>query len=255
MSASTKKFILIAGAWIQAAMLACGSLIIDPLRTFHSVAPGEELHGSITLKNPESSTAQFEIQFRDITSKALRDAFPDWIDFEKTLVTLAPNESKAIPYTVRVPEEATGEFAGRVSFMTPRNSKKGMVKIRSSIAVSIYVKVKGTERYDIEVKVLQIKPNTPLEADIVLLNRGNVHVRPLAKCRIIPEGASTPILSFSANEDRYPIYPGEERSFAGRLETPLAPGLYTARIELSDKQGMSYPIEKELLLFVEAEIR
>ena len=94
--------------------LCAAYLGIHPLRTELSAAPGETIEGQVTLTNEKDLPVDIEISFRDrSTSRAIH---PAWVKIDTGDKHLDPLGSAVVTYTVSIPEDATGEFYGRVGF-------------------------------------------------------------------------------------------------------------------------------------------
>ena len=180
----------------------------------------------------------FIVQFDDRSLQ--QDRFSDWIDIDTKAVSLKPNESSPIPYTLRIPAEAEGEFYGRLSFAEAPKDGGSAVTIMTKISVPFVVIVEGTERYAARIKSFRVRKQNPVRVEVDLLNNGNVHMRPVGRCSITVAGdaaARNPVFEFPINSHRFPVYPNRKGTLVGNAEEALPEGSYIANVEFPYPDG------------------
>jgi hypothetical protein len=212
--------------------------MIEPLRTELSVERGTTTDGVITLTNERDVPVRMQVTFRDLSN--YEGVPPEWIRIDTNIVELDPAESVAIPYTVRVPEQAVGEFRGRLAFEEPRDPSSAAITIGTRISVPIYVTIAGTEQFDIRIAALRFKSFDPAEAEVEVQNHGNVYLRAKGTCTVLRDGEDETLFEFPVNEQGFPVYAGGTRYLVARSPHGLAPGAYTVRVRM-DVPGNPFP--------------
>ena len=226
---------LMAMSWVGGLLLAgsptAHALGIDPWRTELTATPGETLTGTIELTNERNSQTHYTIEFKDKSINA--GTHQEWIELEKTEVSLGPFESTSVAYTIHMPADANGELYGRLSFSeSEENDEPSMMSITTRISIPIFVIVRGTESYAASILRFRIKPHRPLQAEILLRNSGNVHVRAQGTCTLVNTKNGKVVATFPVNPQAFPVYPRSERALIGNLAKPLDPGSYRAELEI-----------------------
>ncbi len=162
---------------------------------------GESKDDSLTLFNtsnevktvkiyPVDSIASNQGNFALEAQDAPRDDVGAWIKLSETLITLNPGESKDIPFTITIPENAdVGEHSGGIII---QKAQAGEVagdtgaSIVTRVGIRVYETVPGEIIKDIEIVDFLVEPITLPDKepyyDITLtaLNKSNVSMKPKA---------------------------------------------------------------------------
>ena len=208
--------------------------------------PGTELEGTIDVVNEGSASVTYTVGFKDLSVHPNRSAA--WIKLDTKSIELGASGRESIAYTISVPETATGEFHGRLSFAEGDQQRaSGMVGIQTQISVPIFVVVQGTELYSIEIVSFRLKTHRMSQAEVVLRNTGNVHLRAKGECEIRLRDHEEIECTFTINEQGFPVYPGQDRALSGRLPRMLDSGTYIAGLRFSMPGGQ--PAEKKAFVF------
>ena len=162
---------------------------------------GESKQDSLTLFNssnevktvkiyPVDSIASNQGNFALEAEDASRDDIGAWIKLAETFVTLNPAESKDIPFTITIPDNAdVGEHSGGIII---QKAQAGEVagdtgaSIVTRVGIRVYETVPGEIIKAIEIVDFQVEPVTPQNKqayyDITLtaLNKSNVSMKPKA---------------------------------------------------------------------------
>ena len=221
--------------WILAASyLVCTStamaIDIEPWRTELKAAPGATLTGSIAVANDKSVPVTLDVSFRDRSVAERRDM--DWIDIRTEPLQLEPGEAQFVPYTIHIPEDASGEFIGRVGFVEQQEQNPATVSIQTKISVPIYVTIQGTEQYAAEIQSLKLLSADPVRLEVTINNTGNAHLRARATCSISEKDSGIEVDHIVMNDQGFPIYPGRMNRMVCRSENTLEPGEYNIAIRM-----------------------
>ena len=235
-------------AWVSLFLATSASaLVVSPWRTELSVDPGTQKKGSISLVNESAEAVTYEIAFRDLSARTGEAS--NWIDLDTRTIRLEANGRKAIAYVITIPEEAEGEFSGRLSFAEKgqNQNQASMMSIATRISVPIFAVIRGTERYSVEIVNFRLKPHNLLQAEVVLRNAGNVHIRPRGECEVRLRGHDEVECYFVINEQGFPVYPGQDRVLIGHLPRLLESGTYVAALRVPVPGGN--PVQKKAFVF------
>lgn len=156
----------------------------------YTLSPGERKTDAVQVINNSSETRTVEVYATDseiasggsfaCTQKAdTQQAVGNWLKFEKSLLTLAPNSQQSVAFEVRVPGDASvGEHNGCVVIQgkeaVAEQSGTGVqLSFRSAIRVAITVP--GDIKKELEFSSLSVKKE-PKKSIITaqIINKGNV---------------------------------------------------------------------------------
>ena len=240
-------------------------LSIDPLRPIFTMPPGKNAIAEIRLTNDKQTSVEVKVSFNDFSRN--KETSSEWVSFsfkdmeENTVVDLDaqsiainPGESKRLLCKVVVPQEATGELRGRLAFteMPPASaSVAGPMAIQTRISIPFSVFIEGTETYDLEIHSIRLNPGKPEYLEVILENKGNVHIRPKGKCTLSRQGEGRVIAKYDINQNGNPIYPGQKIPLSA-IKVPtslLASGDYNAHVQLTLKDEEDI-YTKDLILHV-----
>ena len=236
-------------AFIICNLLFCINLLglqIDPLRTMITVDAGKKEVGCITLTNTNNKKSNISVSFEN---QAIHGDLgkKDWLTSDQNFVVIEPGQQAVLKYEVFISDGVTGELRSRIAFseVSP-DQKEGAVAINTKISVPFFATVKGTEVYDFEVVSFEVKDDAKETANVIIHNRGNVHVRPSGICSISKMGEEKPLQSIQLNKTKYPVFPNEEKEFYMKLNKPLSPGKYTVELQLESITQINHSIRQIL---------
>ncbi len=209
-------------------------LTVYPTRTEMTLAPGSKRQGVITVQNNEPKGSNIDVQVRDwvVLSENLSFKLSDWLTLQTSSFYLESEEKKTIAYTVNLPTSAVGVSAAMISFLPDADSG-----VRMKLSVSLYVTAEGTEKkaWNIESVKLVMKSTGNLEANISVINTGNVHVRPEGFLKLSKDGSE---LCRAVVSDTRPVYPGKDKEIVVSISNCfLEPGDYEATLMLNSGPG------------------
>jgi hypothetical protein len=184
------------------------TLSVSPAMYDLPVSPGQRLDSSIRIINPNpfDLTVYAEVvNFRprgeggdglfnpvDLES-ADGSTLAEWFTLDSSAITIAPERSHILPFTLRVPEEASpgGHFAAILIGTRPLRSATGESNIQTAQVVTslVFLRVAGDVvesgliREFTTAKKLYNEPAA--EFSLRFENRGNVHLQPQGEIKIL----------------------------------------------------------------------
>lgn len=157
-----------------------------------------------------------------------------WIDVNPAEFEVPPRAEQVVRFTVRVPDSSFGSRWSILYFESqPDTTQKAMIgmSFKARVGSPIYVTVPGTEVKQAELVsfAYRRKDRRSHEFKLQVANTGNVFLRPKGTLAVKDAGgtnvATVPV------DDRV-VLPQSQREFLIPLAQPLAPGRYTAVIEM-----------------------
>lgn len=128
------------------------SLGISPLRSELTIAPGTTFDGKLSLTNSGKDTlsVSMDAEVFSVTNDLYDYSFDasgkgvDWVNFNKTSVSIEPGKSTIISYKVAVPIDAEpgGRYLSLFASSSPSADASGVVSI-NRVASLLYVTVAG----------------------------------------------------------------------------------------------------------------
>jgi hypothetical protein len=177
-------------------------------------------------------------------------AASDWIKAEPREFDLKPKEIKKVRVTVRVPKKAKGELVAQIFFTSAISGASDAAggSIKSRLGAVLYVAIKDTEKVnaeigEISVSGLKIDEKDGMKIDVLLRNKGNVHIRP-AEGRVAVSDVKGREISQLHMATDYSVVPGQEFAYTVSWDNPaLAEGKY--KVSAFIKYGRMYTRERE----------
>lgn len=171
------------------------SFTILPMSQRFSLDPGKTYKGKITIVNPADASSDFEYvasvspysvvgedYTADFVTQTNHSEISKWIKISEPTGKVAPNESKDIEFTIKVPVDAAagGQYATiNVSSNSADSSDDGVsVQNVFEMASVVYANVSGEIVHDGEIldnHVPGFSAVTPVTLSAIISNRGNVH--------------------------------------------------------------------------------
>lgn len=162
----------------------------------YAVAPGATISDAMVVTNAGSSKISLKVYAADgfTTSSGHLDVLPagtaskdlgTWVTPAKTTVDLAPGQRVTIPFTIKVPADATpGDHTGGIVTSYVDTAKSSTVSVDRRLGSRIHIRVAGTLTPKVTVSnvsvqlPLAINPFAPVTATVRyrLTNTGNVRV-------------------------------------------------------------------------------
>ncbi|MEU9085696.1 DUF916 domain-containing protein [Streptomyces sp. NPDC048357] len=226
------------GTWGVFPTPAAGAAMTDRAYFFHQGTAGTALGDSVTILNSSDKDLTFQIFATDAMNTPEGGAFAllpvetkpkdvgAWIALPPETagtVTVPAKGRKDIPFTVKVPADATpGDHVGGIVALNTavegvQQDGKVQVGVRRSVGARLYFRVPGPLTPGLSVEDVRISRSAPLlpwvrsaraTVSYALVNRGNVVVEP--KVTVSAEGLfGRRVLDRPARELRLTLLPGQ----------------------------------------------
>lgn len=228
----------------------------------YTLKPGEVEEAKVNVVNQSDQLADVKIYPVDaVTTKdgAFAPQPEDrekvdvgaWITMSVSELSLKPNETKAVDFTIKVPENAeVGDHMGAIvvqSKEAPEAEKGTVMKVVSRVGARIYLTVPGEIIKELEFKDFNWKME---EGQVVfyltLANKGNVRIAPKGEIEIQDEsGNAVDKIKITERE----VFPKDTIVLPTRWEKTIA-GKFTALATVD--YGGEKPLTKELSFEVES---
>jgi hypothetical protein len=224
------------------------------------VKSGDVLSERITLTNQSNREITFYPYLRDFEAAADDEEgraqliapgseegnfISSWIDISADGITLAPNKSQEVPFTINVPSNVgPGGYYGAVVFGTeapqskPGDADKGAaIGIAEQAASLVLLQIAGQadERADVrEFKTDKTVYSTPFNINFStkIQNLGNVHVKPMGVIEIT-NMMGKKVATLTVNDKGGNILPKSYRLFSNNWSDSFGFGRYEASLALS----------------------
>ncbi len=227
---------------------------IAPSYQLLKAQPGKSVDSQLTLTNTDQEEISVEPEAKDWQSLEVNRGIKvaDWLSVDKKMFFLKPGQSRTIKFSARVPKNAHGELMGMLSFATKKESAQS---ITFKLSSAVYVEVVGTQKIDAHVDAITIQLSSNTQVGLLVINRGNIHVRPHSYVQILNEKKS-PVgnVVIAQNE---PVFPGIPKPIFGTIRNFRLPaGTYTAQISMQDTDhNMEFqPVTKKFSLSEKGEL-
>ncbi len=231
-------------AGVSAAELNSG-LKITPLRSYPTQQPGETKPGSITLSNlgktdlqVHISTETFKVTNENYDYSFGQSDYTKWVRFVNTDLTLLPDQSQAVAYTIDVPvgAEAGGYYLAVIAATTTSPNSSEIQEVRR-VASLLYLEVSGDIK--VETKLLSFdspwflyKPEIPVS--IRIANTGTSHNR----SRVQVSVSRWPFHGVGDTKQlESVILPASVRGLEDSVKLSGFPGIYKLAAEYAAPQG------------------
>lgn len=206
------------------------AITLSPTRFEISGNPGETLNYELSIINESQKTeiyytsfANFEAQGEtgDPAFTPPTEGLGTWITTPSETVGVGPQEEKKIPFTVKIPNDATpgGHFAVVFFGNQPQNINGKNVGVGSQAGVLILLSVNGEVKesagvYDFNTKKKQFFYKTlPVNFEYRLKNEGGDRVKPVGKI-VLHNTFFIPTEKLDANPTNGNVLPNSTRKFS-----------------------------------------
>ncbi|MFF3426672.1 WxL protein peptidoglycan domain-containing protein [Streptomyces sp. NPDC002602] len=226
------------GAWGVFPTPPAGAAMTDRAYFFHQGAAGSTVRDSVTIVNSSDRELTFQVFATDAVNTPVGGAFAllpveskpkdvgTWTALSTgaaATVTVPPKGREDVPFTVRVPEDATpGDHVGGIVALNTavegvRADGKVRVGVKRSVGARLYFRVPGPLTPGLSVEDVRVSRGAPLlpwskdaraTVSYALVNRGNVVVEP--KVTISAEGLfGRNVLDRPTRAPRLVLLPGQ----------------------------------------------
>lgn len=129
------------------------AVTVGPIKLELTANQGDIIHGSVFVKNDELEKKTFYSFFESFTEPSGTKFFiksdtglPTWIKTASS-VTLAPDESRDIPFVIKVPDNApAGSHSAVIWWSTAPPTQKGQLAVVTRAGILVYLRVAGDVR-------------------------------------------------------------------------------------------------------------
>lgn len=169
-----------------------------PMSKTIDLNPGETYTGAIVISNPVDATSDFSYKVTidpysvkvnenegydiNLAEQYNRSMITEWITVEEPTGTIAPNESKEVKYTIKVPENAPagGQYAALAVAANDGNNTSDGLAVQNVVEMAsiIYAKVAGETVHEgqiLENNIPGFVTSIPAVLTSRIENTGNVH--------------------------------------------------------------------------------
>ena len=225
-------------------------LQISPSRQELKVEPGGSATGSIVVANLTKQDLKVTLFFREFSvtntnyDYSFQDSHYDWIHISEPEVTLKPQQSKTLTYTLDPVKDASpGGYYFTV--FASSNIRSGEVNSTLQAADLLYVTVNGaldkSTRLDtIDLPTILVSPD--ITYAFAMTNTGNVYytIYSIAKLSNIFD-------TTEGDTAAHVVLPQKQRVLTGSLPAPSYPGIYTATIGYRTDSGNQATFTKHVI--------
>lgn len=158
-----------------------------------------------------------------------------WITLDQNTVSLAPNTSQEVPFTVAVPENAgVGEHDGCIAIQSAANNSttSGGVALSFRSAIRVAITVPGQIHKQLtlaSVGLGGLQKNDTYRVTPTAKNDGNVSLDTKVNVKLVSIFGTTAVTT----EGTYPVLPHSEASWNFELKRPFWGGVYRALVMVS----------------------
>ncbi|MFB7465918.1 WxL protein peptidoglycan domain-containing protein [Streptomyces sp. NPDC056224] len=226
------------GTWGVFPTPPAGAAMTDRAYFFHQGAAGTTVQDSATILNSSDRELTFQIFATDAVNTPVGGAFAllpaetrpkdvgAWIALPPetaTTVTVPPKGRKDVPFSIRVPADATpGDHVGGIVALNTavegvQQEGRVQVGVKRSVGARLYFRVPGPLTPGLSVEDVKVSRSAPLlpwvrdaraTISYALVNRGNVVVEP--KVGVFAEGLfGRRVLNRPARELKLVLLPGQ----------------------------------------------
>jgi hypothetical protein len=231
---------------------------VEPSRFVFEGKPGEQITGSIVVRNTGQEPATPQALLSDWTldegnrlvvleAGSLDSSLEGWIKFNPRRFQMQPNAAQTVRFTVKIPHDAQpGERRGMIAFeqIIPYDEGGVGATARVQVTSTIYVAVLPIERH-IDIIGLHIQPNEDTQTSTLVLQvkgTGTGHYRGVGRFQILPDSDETPLAS--GDLEPLVVMPGVASRFGGSVEYVLEPGRYRLAVEIISEEAGSLPLHR-----------
>ncbi|RJP56859.1 MAG: hypothetical protein C4541_11275 [Candidatus Auribacter fodinae] len=222
--------LLISCLCLLAAQAVQANIGVLPSRIEGKIPPTKSYENVFTITNKAPVESKVKIMWRD---RSINPVSSDWFSLAQEEVTLPAGGSVEVGYKINVPEGSSGEYNAWVIFTGEPIGNIMGANLSIRISIPVYISVRGTEKFDFDLKRITISNKENTEFKTLLHNTGNVHMRPTGTITIISEDNKTKYnMPFNAVE--WAIIPNERGNYVSKFDEPttLPDGLYSAKIHI-----------------------
>ncbi len=163
----------------------------------------------------ETGTPQF---ITGVEKNSYSYSLTSWVKISKEPITLQPNESAALNFTINVPKTAEpgGAYAGILFGTSPPKTEGSAIAISNKVGALVLVRVAGAAKETATLKEFAANgnffENPPVDFVVRVENKGTVHVRPKGNITI-KDIFGRKVAALDVNEKDGAVLPESIRKF------------------------------------------
>ncbi len=228
------------------------ALTVGPVKLTLTAERGETLEKKIILFNETENPVSLKAEIANITFAPGEKGVPipagifgseslaNWINISKNTVSLRSKERREIPFTVKIPKNASsGGYYAKIGWSPVVQKAGSKIKVIEQIASIILLRVEGDVKESASVEFFGSEKNPtrfekmPIPLTMRIHNTGTVHIAPTGEIRILDyKGAIITRLSLNQGNQVSYILPNEVRAFNLEWKDGFRFGKYTASLDL-----------------------
>ena len=217
------------------------SIFIYQLEPGHHVTDGVQVFNSTQQSQtvsvyPVDSVISSDGAFACAQEVEARKDVGSWITLDQSSVTLAPNSSQEVPFTVAVPVNAgVGEHDGCIAIQSAADTSSAShdgvaLSFRSAIRVVVTVPGQINKQLTLAgVALGGLQKDGSYRVTPTARNDGNVSLDTTVKVQLVSAIGTTA----ASAQGTYPVLPHSEASWNFELKRPFWGGLYRALVTVS----------------------
>jgi len=236
--------LLIPGIPAQAATSAPKDkgLLITPLRQYINLNAGSQKATSFTIANLTSAPLTINLSAKQFSvtdyTYDYRFAEPqtDWLKLSSGQITLQPNQSHDITYTIAIPAH-TAPGGQYYTLFASANVSSGGLKSTVQAATLVYLTVNGSLTRTSQLHqahVQHLSFGKQINYSLEPINTGNIYYFIYVNGQLhglSAKGATNPVTHI--------LYPNKVRRLNGAIPAPILPGIYHATFGYKADGGQS----------------
>lgn len=179
------------------------ALSLSPPIFEYSARPGEEIAGTLKLYNETDALGTFYPTVQDFIAADDETGTPhflpegtvsqtsivSWVAFEDTAVVLKPDETRYVPFTIRVPDgTVSGSYFGGLLMGTASPQAESGLAIGTKVGALVLISIEGDATTSGVIAGFDTDPtivtSLPANFRIRFQNTGTVHLAPLGEIHI-----------------------------------------------------------------------
>ena len=200
---------------------------------------------NITLISNKPVTEEVELNLNSWEVTGDQFAFypfnEHWVSLPTYHLTIPPDSTHILPFGLRVPK-SVGEKRFEINFTSELNN----ASFRFSKSIPVYLVISGTEIVKCRIVSFDIlHEGDSLQANFLIENEGNVHIRPRIEVQF--EGDS----SWIRIQDDVPVYPYSRRKLGNIVPWPAIGkegARVNVRVQYYDTHGKILAINDQVLV-------
>jgi hypothetical protein len=228
----------------SAATTTSNALRISPVRNDLTIKPGESKSEAVTVQNITGNTVNLRAIVNDFGPSSDESGQPKiYLDENSsapshglknyisglTNVSLKPNESKEVKYTITMPKDAVGGYFGVVRFVPADKDTEKQISLTASVGSLVLITVPGDVKEQLGVASFNLSKSNGkatnfvtdgkgLQANVRFQNTGNIQLAPFGKVQLRKSGKTIQTYEINTADPKGVVLPDSIRKFSVNLQ-------------------------------------